>query len=517
MASTTTNIVVQLANVTNGVLASNSVSVVSAANVGPIGPSGPVGPTGPQGSVGPTGANSTVTGPTGPTGPTGAASTVTGPTGAQGVTGPTGAVGPTGSTGPQGSTGPTGSQGVTGPTGVQGIQGVTGPTGPTGPTGADSFVTGPTGSQGIQGPTGPTGPTGAASTVTGPTGPTGAASTVTGPTGPTGAASTVTGPTGPLGPTGPTGAESTVTGPTGPAGAIGPTGATGPTGLTGATGAASTVTGPTGPTGSTGTIGATGPTGLTGPAGFRNALINSDFRINQRGYASGSNLASGSYGFDRWKSSFTNTTLTFTSAPQGQIVTINSGGSIKQIIEQQNISADTYVLSWTGTATGRVYNTGATPPSYASSPLTVTLDGLANVEVEFTASGGTRTLWKPQLELNSTPTSFEQRPIGVELHLCMRYYQVYTYGQAAEVVVPLGYSAGAYYYGTQNMRVPYRASPTITLSSINWRNPVTAGLNAGSNVYYNAHADGSYFAFIASSGGYHVLGFFIGSTQTAEL
>jgi hypothetical protein len=161
------------------------------------------------------------------------------------------------------------------------------------------------------------------------------------------------------------------------------------------------------------------PAGL----GFRNVLINGEFRINQRGYTSASNLASGSYGFDRWKSTFTNTTLTFTSAPQGQIVTINSGGSVEQVIERENVSAGTYVLSWTGTATGRVYNTGATPPSYAASPIVVTLDGLANVEVEFTASGGTRTLWKPQLEQNFQPTPFEQRPIGVELALCQRYFQ----------------------------------------------------------------------------------------------
>lgn len=160
------------------------------------------------------------------------------------------------------------------------------------------------------------------------------------------------------------------------------------------------------------------PAGL----GFRNLLINGEFRINQRGYTSASNLASGSYGFDRWKSTFTNTTFTFTSAPQGQIVTINSGGSVEQVVERENVSAGTYVLSWTGTATGRVYNTGATPPSYAASPIVVTLDGLANVEVEFTASGGTRTLWKPQLEQNFQPTPFEQRPIGVELALCQRYY-----------------------------------------------------------------------------------------------
>ena len=160
------------------------------------------------------------------------------------------------------------------------------------------------------------------------------------------------------------------------------------------------------------------PAGL----GFRNVLINGEFRINQRAYASAANLASGAYGFDRWKSTFTNTTLTFTSAPQGQMVTINSGGSVEQVIERENVTAGTYILSWEGTATGRVYNTGATAPSYAASPIVVTLDGLANVEVEFTASGATRTLWKAQLEQNRQPTPFEQRPIGIELQLCQRYF-----------------------------------------------------------------------------------------------
>ena len=84
--------------------------------------------------------------------------------------------------------------------------------------------------------------------------------------------------------------------------------------------------------------------------------------------------------------------------------------------------AGTYILTWTGTATGRVYNTGATPPSYAASPVTVTLDGTANVEVEFTASGGTATLQNVQLEAGSVASAFERRPIGTELALCQRYY-----------------------------------------------------------------------------------------------
>jgi hypothetical protein len=155
-----------------------------------------------------------------------------------------------------------------------------------------------------------------------------------------------------------------------------------------------------------------------------NLIINGNFTINQRSYVSAANLASGSYGFDRWKSNFTNTTLTYTSAPAGQSVTINSGGGLQQIVEQANVPAGTYVLSWSGTATGRIYNVGATPPSYAASPITFTADGLANVTVEFTASGSTKTLSKVKLELGTSATAFVYagNTIDGELAACQRYY-----------------------------------------------------------------------------------------------
>jgi len=205
----------------------------------------------------------------------------------------------------------------------------------------------------------------------------------------------------------------------------------------------------------------------TTQTGFRNKIINGDFRINQRAYTSASNLASGAYGFDRWKSNFTNTTLTFTGAPQGQMVTINSGGSIEQVIERENMPAGTYVLSWTGTATGRVYNTGATPPSYAASPILVTLDGTANVEVEFTASGGTKTLQNVQLEAGSVATPFEYRPIGTELALCQRYYQrINSDGNTSNDNVLMGIAiATNSSFHVWNLPVQMRTAPTSTISN----------------------------------------------------
>jgi hypothetical protein len=191
--------------------------------------------------------------------------------------------------------------------------------------------------------------------------------------------------------------------------------------------------------------------------------------------------------------------LTFTSAPQGQQVTISSGRTIKQIVERENITAGTFVLSWTGTATGRVYNTGATPPAYAASPIVVTLDGLANVEVEFTASGGTQTLWKPQLEQNRQPTPFEQRPIGVELELCQRYYWRY-YGNAG------GYSrfpsTGASFNGTSwqgvlNTPITMRAVPSLVESS---------GVGCTDNISFDSAA---FTSVSVATGQSHINGVFI--------
>jgi hypothetical protein len=179
------------------------------------------------------------------------------------------------------------------------------------------------------------------------------------------------------------------------------------------------------------------PALATNQFGFRNKIINGDFRINQRVYVSAANLASGSYGFDRWKSNYTNTTLTFTSAPQGQSLTINSSGGLQQVIERANMPAGNYVLSFTGTATGRVYNLAGTAPSYAASPVTVTLDGSADVVVEFTASGGTATLQNVQLEAGSVASAFERRPIGTELALCQRYYE-----KSYSIDVALGTATG---------------------------------------------------------------------------
>jgi hypothetical protein len=196
-----------------------------------------------------------------------------------------------------------------------------------------------------------------------------------------------------------------------------------------------------------------------------NLLLNSNFAINQRGYVSAANLASGAYGFDRWKSNYTNTTLTFTASTQGQSITINASGGLQQIIEQGLVPAGTYTLSWTGTATGRVYNSGATPPSYAASPVTFTADGTANVVVEYTASGATKTLSQVQFNAGTNAAwSLATPTLATELAACQRYYQAPSLTPASLIIyggsASGGFSANA--YNSFTFPVQMRTTPTVT-------------------------------------------------------
>ena len=229
--------------------------------------------------------------------------------------------------------------------------------------------------------------------------------------------------------------------------------------------------------------------------GSKNRIINGAFVINQRGYLSGTNLASGSYGFDRWKSGYTNTALTFTAGSQATTITISTSGVLQQIVERENVPAGTYVLSWTGTATGRVYNSGGTAPAYAASPVTVTLDGSANVVVEFTASGTTKTLGTVQLEAGTVPSPFEYRLRGEELALCQRYFVRY-------VGDPAGYNS---------VIVPGVANPTTTVSRGTLilpvpmrRGPVTADFSFAAGALQAW--DGSILATVNSLVVYNVTG-----------
>jgi hypothetical protein len=227
-----------------------------------------------------------------------------------------------------------------------------------------------------------------------------------------------------------------------------------------------------------------------------NLLLNSNFALNQRSYVSAANLASGSYGFDRWKSNYTNTTLTFTASTQGQELTINASGGLQQIIEQGLVPAGTYTLSWTGTATARVYNSGGTPPSYAASPVTFTADGLANVVVEFTASGATKTLSKVQFNYGAGTTWALATPtLQSELSACQRYYLRFG-GLSAYQNLGQGYADQT---TTAIVQVPLPSTMRVAPTSIDFStlNLTTGGTNtAVTSITFLASMNGNGIAVV---------------------
>ena len=221
-------------------------------------------------------------------------------------------------------------------------------------------------------------------------------------------------------------------------------------------------------------------------AGFRNRIVNGNFAINQRTQTSGTALAAAAYGHDRWKAGAPGCTYTFTAATPDTTITITAG-SLTQIIDAANVEGGTYVLSWTGTATARVYQ-GSPTGSYVASPLILTgLAGGTNTTVDFSIG----TLGKVQFEPGSVATVFERRA-PLELQLCQRYYATFT------AVLLAGYAAagGPIYYDIF-LPVTMRAAPTAGYANIVYSN--MSGL--GPNVMQAAHVR-SYATMTATGQGY---------------
>lgn len=147
-------------------------------------------------------------------------------------------------------------------------------------------------------------------------------------------------------------------------------------------------------------------------AGLRNRIINGNFGINQRAYVSGAAVGSGLYGHDRWKMAASGDTYTFSTTANVTTVTVPVGKVLQQVIEGVNLETGTYVLSWSGTAQGKI---GA--GSYAASGVTGSITGGTNTTIEF----GPGTVSKVQLAIGSVVSTFEERHTGLEEMLCQPY------------------------------------------------------------------------------------------------
>ena len=196
-------------------------------------------------------------------------------------------------------------------------------------------------------------------------------------------------------------------------------------------------------------------------AGMRNKIINGAFMVNQRDYVSGAATTVGQYTLDRWKVTGTGG-IAFTTVNNKTTLTIPVGQTIQQVIEGLNLQSGNYVLSWEGTAQGRIGSS-----SYGNSGVvTATIIGGTDTTIEF----GEGTVSNVQLELGTVASPFEHRPYGIELLLCQRYYERIINGDLAG-----GAFSSTNLFASLRYNVEKRATPTLT--SIN--NGSWVGNNGG--------------------------------------
>ena len=192
--------------------------------------------------------------------------------------------------------------------------------------------------------------------------------------------------------------------------------------------------------------------------------------MNQDGRSGTVVLAAGAYGHDGWKGGAAGCTYTF--AKTGNLTTITiTAGTLVQVADGRGIDGGNYVLSWTGSAQGRI-----AAGAYGANLVTATgVTAAANVNVEF----GTGTLTNVQFESGTIPTVFENLPYVFELLRCMEYshssYQNQAPGTITQTgrLISLASSTSAYVQFGIWFNPPMRATPTLNIY-----NPASGALNS---------------------------------------
>jgi hypothetical protein len=112
-------------------------------------------------------------------------------------------------------------------------------------------------------------------------------------------------------------------------------------------------------------------------------------------------------------------------------------------------------------------------------------------------NGATFYITGVQLEKGSTATSFDYRPIGTELALCQRYYEII---QSVNNIGQASYSTYDGVSGGANFRVEKRASPTVTKISGTATNRTAGGAGTNTGTPDNVTQYGFGIIIQASSG-----------------
>ena len=273
-------------------------------------------------------------------------------------------------------------------------------------------------------------------------------------------------------------------------------------------------------------------------AGFRNAIINGNFDIWQRG-TSFSNPGTGAYTADRWMPTYNGTGATRTLSRQAFTLgqtdvpgeptyffrfaqsVAGSGGTFNTINQRmegvrtfagQQVTLSFWAkasasLTLTNIALQQYFGAGGSPSSTVSSIIVASpVIGTSWTKYSYTftvpsISGKTlgsdnndfmEVFWnfpanttftfdiaQVQLEAGPVATPFERRSIGTELALCQRYYERYDTAQIGRVNIATCANMGSTTTtGPFTWVVTKRAVPTITVSG-DWR---TLGQNQGAAV-----------------------------------
>lgn len=203
-----------------------------------------------------------------------------------------------------------------------------------------------------------------------------------------------------------------------------------------------------------------------------NLLINGDFRVNQRGWTTGS--TNNKFTVDRWKNGTANQTTTINADGTLTLTGLSSDGTVIQALDptQENMWGKTYTAS-IQLSTGDLLQYTFTMPSSFSSAGGIGASDYVNgcrvriylnsaVKLAFIIdikANNTVTLKYCKLEIGSVATTYSPRPYAEELLLCQRYYQVLRVDNAIYC------SNASTIYPNVNLIVPLRTNPTITTTT----------------------------------------------------
>ncbi len=216
-----------------------------------------------------------------------------------------------------------------------------------------------------------------------------------------------------------------------------------------------------------------------------NLLINSSFRVNQRGFGGGA-LAEGAYGFDRWKAGPGGCSLT--RAADGTMTLI---GALDQVVDVAHASALAGAANLAGTALTLSVQDPSGPIPVLIGTKAATIPGgsgrrAVSVVLDGTETGHVTVRLDPpaacsfrnaKLEIGSHATPWTGEPLDREEFHCRRYYQPLPAGGSSLMVLgALGQRVSVNLIDIPLiLPTPMRANPTLITSGAAWAGGMPSG------------------------------------------